>query len=66
MKKLACIIMTAIMAVGMTSCGSNKEKSNSTTITQQSEDKGNKEEVQSDTDDGKILKIEGKNHIWLR
>lgn len=53
MKKLACIIMTAIMAVGMTSCGSNKEKSNSTTITQQSEDKGNKEEVQSDTDDGK-------------
>ena len=53
MKKLACIIMTAIMAVGMTACGSNKEKSNSTTITQQSEDKGNKEEVQSDTGDSK-------------
>lgn len=53
MKKIICIIMTAIMAVGMTACGSNKEKSNSTTITQQSEDKGNKEEVQSDTGDSK-------------
>ena len=53
MKKIICIIMTAIMAVGMTACGSNIEKSNSNTITQQSEDKGNKEEVQSDTGDSK-------------